>query len=270
MKKSFSIILSSVLFLLFSCGIEKRGENINTQVADNDLSFSIIEIQEEQWLIPSDSLSPTITFNIKLSQLTLDNKEAEAKIDSALAENLFGFRTTLIDAARRFIDERELAHSDYRDIYINAKEGEIPPFMMDEYYNIAGTAEIGYKGYINYFVHWEEYTGGAHPSTVCHFHNYDPVSGNEITLDDVLKEGYEERLLAMLTDKLLKYAGAANIDELHEIGYLTFGDDMHITRNVMLGKEGISFLYNRYEIAPYAMGEITLQLTYNELKDLLK
>ena len=270
MKKSFGIILSSVLFLLFSCGIEKRGEKASTPEVDSGLRVSLIEIQQNSRLIITDTISPTITFDIKLSQLTLDNKEAEAKIDSALAENLFGFRTTLIDAASRFIDERELAHSDYRDIYINAKEGDIPPFMMDEYYIISGTADVGYKGCINYFVHWEEYTGGAHPSTVCHFHNYDPVSGNEITLNDVLKEGYEERLLTMLTDKLLQYAGAANIDELHEIGYLTFGDDMYITRNVMFGKEGISFLYNRYEIAPYAMGETTLLLTYNELKDLLK
>lgn len=269
MKKSFSIILSSVLFFLFSCGIENIGKNVATD-ANNGFSFNVIGIQKTQRLIITDSLSPTISFDISLAQLTLNNKEAEARIDSALAEGLFGFSTTLIDAAEKFIEERQNAHMDYRDVYINSKEGDIPHFMMSEYYNIAGTAEVGYKGCINYFVYWEEYTGGAHPSTVCHFLNYDPVSGNEITLDDVLKEGYEDRLLAMLTNKLLKYAGAANIDELHEIGYLIFGDDMHITKNVKLGKEGISFLYNRYEIAPYAMGETTLQLTYNELKDLLK
>ena len=46
MKKSFGIILSSVLFLLFSCGIEKRGEKASTPEVDSGLRVSLIEIQQ--------------------------------------------------------------------------------------------------------------------------------------------------------------------------------------------------------------------------------
>ena len=45
---------------------------------------------------------------------------------------------------------------------------------------------------------------------------------------------------------------------------------MFISNNFILGKEKISFIYNVYEIAPYAFGEIVIDITYEELKDLLK
>ena len=43
-----------------------------------------------------------------------------------------------------------------------------------------------------------------------------------------------------------------------------------ITNNIILGKDSITFLYNRYEIAPYALGDIEISLDYNTLKDIMK
>ena len=37
-----------------------------------------------------------------------------------------------------------------------------------------------------------------------------------------------------------------------------------------MGKDKMTFIYNKYDIAPYAIGEIALDIDYDRLKDLMK
>ena len=46
--------------------------------------------------------------------------------------------------------------------------------------------------------------------------------------------------------------------------------DETVTYQIIFGNEKIVFIYNKYEIAPYAFGDIMINVTYDELKDLLK
>ncbi|MCB0300152.1 MAG: DUF3298 domain-containing protein, partial [Calditrichaeota bacterium] len=39
--------------------------------------------------------------------------------------------------------------------------------------------------------------------------------------------------------------------------------------NFRIGDNGLEFLFNPYEIAPYAFGAMTLELPYSEIGDLL-
>ena len=47
-------------------------------------------------------------------------------------------------------------------------------------------------------------------------------------------------------------------------------NDLYVSNNFILGKESITFIYNRYDIAPYSTGEILLDIDYNRIKDILK
>jgi hypothetical protein len=46
--------------------------------------------------------------------------------------------------------------------------------------------------------------------------------------------------------------------------------DMFAPENFILGKDDITFIYNPYEIAPYAMGKTELILTYDDMDDIMK
>ena len=52
------------------------------------------------------------------------------------------------------------------------------------------------------------------------------------------------------------------------MGYVTTGD-LTPTENFYLGKEGITFHYNVYDIAPYVMGAIEITLPYEMMQHLL-
>jgi hypothetical protein len=54
------------------------------------------------------------------------------------------------------------------------------------------------------------------------------------------------------------------LEDLHNKGILQL-TNMYIPDNFLLGKDKIQFLFNRYDIAPYAAGEIILEVPYEEI-----
>ena len=67
----------------------------------------------------------------------------------------------------------------------------------------------------------------------------------------------------MGTDTITSIAG------LQSIGIL-LDTDLYVPENFVLGKDGVSFYYNRYEIAPYSAGDFNLMIPYDKLDDCFK
>lgn len=276
MKKCTAIIFYSALFFLFSCtGKHNGSNNVNTPsgFGEEVTAMSIndtIKIHENYSYAYSGEDAPALTVDISLPIVELKDVAASARIDSALAMTLFGESTTLRDACDMFVDSRKKDFDEMHDEYINSKDNDTPAFFFSLYDIIGATAQVGYKECITYIAVHEEYNGGAHPNTFVNITNFDSGSGDEITLNDIFKEGYEEQLITFLTEQLMKETNAATIEELHEKGFLFFDTEMFVSNNFILGEDNITFLYNRYEIAPYAYGEISLTLDYTTLKDIMK
>ena len=288
MKKCATIIFYSALFLLFACTDgkkatratgnagnlqeqpEKDKETRTDSVWIKTIKYDSIKVHEEYTFAYVKEDAPTLTIDISLPTIDLGNNEATARLDSALALGIFNTPFTLRQSCDTFIAMQKKKFDELRDDFHNFKEGKIPPGLMQQYCYIVGEAVIGYKGYINYTVSREEYYGGAHPNTYHNILNFDPKTGHEIAFYDIFKEGCEDILTAMLIEELMNYAQVSDMDELHEKGFLFIDTEMFISQNFILGKDGITFLYNRYEIAPYAMGDIKLTLDYTTLKDIMK
>ena len=276
MKKCASFILYSALFLLFSCnGKEKNNNSTNTVPGIRQESALLnvkdtIKIDEKYSYAYSDEDAPALTVEISLPVVKLKDNAATARIDSTLAITLFGESTTLKDACDRFVNNRKKDFDEMHDEYINSKYNDTPAYFFSLYDIIGATVQVGYKECITYIVAHEEYNGGAHPNTFVNITNFDSGSGDEITLNDIFKEECEEQLITFLTEQLMKETNAATIEELHEKGFLFFDTEMFVSNNFILGEDNITFLYNRYEIAPYAYGEILLTLDYTTLKDIMK
>jgi hypothetical protein len=200
-----------------------------------------------------------------------DNSTATNNINQAIAYTLFESRNnSLQKACEEFVAQRKKEYFELQPEYINSKENGLPAVWFYNYYLVNSEVERGYKGYINYTIMWEEFTGGAHPSSYYTVLNFNPETGEEVVLSDILKEDYEEPLTDILISNLAKQLQVEDIDGIREKGYLYLDTDMFVSNNFILDKEQIVFIYNKYEIAPYAFGDIMINVTYNELKDLLK
>ena len=91
-------------------------------------------------------------------------------------------------------------------------------------------------------------------------------------LQQLFMAGSETPMSKMLLEKLIKEMATkldnSNIQSLEDLqneGILN-STNMYVPDNFLLEKNEASFLYNKYDIAPYAMGTIVLSLPYAEIE----
>ena len=192
-------------------------------------------------------------------------------LEKAIAAEIFRTDKALPEACAEFCNESKKAYSHYKDEYINlTNDGKAQAEHLNHFYNISACAEQGLGNCINYIVTWNEFCGGAHGNTYSNVINIDKSNGNVIMLSDIMKEGYEKPLTELLTKKFIEHTGSKNIDDTHEKGEFYHNTDLFISSIYIIGKENITFIYNRYDIAPDIAKEIKLTTDYKELKELLK
>ena len=99
--------------------------------------------------------------------------------------------------------------------------------------------------------------------------NFDNKTGKLLTLRDVFVPGFEQRLNELLLNALVEKADAKDESDLRDRGYL-YAMDMFAPENFVLGKKSVTFVYNHYEIASYDKGIIELELSYDDLEELIE
>ena len=92
---------------------------------------------------------------------------------------------------------------------------------------------------------------------------------NQLTLSDIFATGYEQPLKDVLLKALKAKTGCTTLTALRNKGYL-YSMDIFPSENFILGEETITFVYNPYEIAPYAMGSTELIIPYSDVDKILK
>ena len=107
------------------------------------------------------------------------------------------------------------------------------------------------------------YTGGAHGSNLKSMELYDINSGEKIpsTLEEVfnINDENKDELLALLSAYL----------KPQKERLFMFPIDT-LPSSFFLSEDGIIFMWNEYEIAPYASGMITAKIGFNEIKKWIK
>lgn len=185
---------------------------------------------------------------------------------------LFGKRTTDVRGAMtHFIDSViDVFKQENKEQIQYAKEEGFEPRDIDYEYVINTEVHYGnHRDIIGHFINMYQYTGGAHGGTFITCRNYRLEDGSVITLDDYFKPGYEEVLIPILEKKLLEYAECSSRDELDEHGYFS-NEPMFVSENFEIRQDTIDFIYNQYDIAPYAMGITTLSVPNDEIRSILR
>ncbi|MCR5624667.1 MAG: RsiV family protein, partial [Lachnospiraceae bacterium] len=158
----------------------------------------------------------------------------------------------------------------YKDGLKNAKENIK---ILDEDYYLASQLDISINmvrtdtEVLSFVSDVYEYWGGAHGGNLIKGHNFDSQTGEELKLTDIisdvdaLPEIVENRLdderenidyLVDIKQYLKKYFKPKNLDMVEWV----------------LTSEGVEFIFNQYEIATFADGVITVDISYDEEPDI--
>lgn len=124
-------------------------------------------------------------------------------------------------------------------------------------------------GVLGYIATTETYQGGAHGSYVIDYLNFDAQTGHFLDTWDVFLESKRTALIDAIMKQLLADNNCKTVDELREQTSITVLGDVYVDNNFLIESDGITFLYNQYEIAPYSSGLISVTLKYEQLNGLL-
>ena len=114
-----------------------------------------------------------------------------------------------------------------------------------------------------------EYNGGAHGNRYLLIQNYDLQTGDAVSEQDLFIDDYYEPLKALLLEALIVQTDEAETKkDLRRLGYSVA--DVVPNENFYVTPEGITYVYNPYEIAPYAMGCIQISLPWDSVRHLLR
>ena len=213
---------------------------IDTSAYCTRVSFTYPVFGSEKYAGQASAINNTIQRSLlkEFYPDTIENKSIEAFAD-------------------QFID-------DYKEI--KASFGE----AFGWYANMNGTVLRNDSSTITVELKSDLYTGGAHGNITVKYLNFNPATGNIITLDSLFKRGYKEELNKIVEDRFRKTHGISPNADLSDEGFQFENELYYNAENFAFLADGIKFYYNNYEIAPYSSGPFEVMVPYNEIKDLIR
>jgi hypothetical protein len=114
-----------------------------------------------------------------------------------------------------------------------------------------------------------DYAGGAHGNAMISYINYNPKTNEPIALDSLIIPQKKAELLKLAESIFRKNEKISDEVALDKDYFFTNGR-FSLPDNFYVSKNGLVFLYNTYEIKPYAQGTTELIVPLDQLKTIAK
>ena len=194
---------------------------------------------------------------------------AMENIQKGLISNIFGKDYSALgieQAIGRYLqEETETYRSNSSDFMkmIQKNEDDIMTGMFSWVETSDGEFLPPYMNMQSYILSTYDYTGGAHGIDAEKGMTFDLSKGKQLKEDDLFVREYKPELSRILSANMKK-----SLDE--EIYGMLFIMEIEPNGNFYVSDEGVTYIYNRYEIGPYVSGIVRVTVPWEELKDILR
>ena len=248
-----------------SKGKKKLDFFFNEYYPDGSIAFDVYYLHSKCPLLKDDK-SPTANIElIFLNPVNYPEKKISDSVRNILKKKFFGKKTLLQDLDIMMVNCEQDYFNNYKiankDIYDGKnsfnweKKNE-----MKVYYNENYILTLSFSSYAH--------TGGAHGLWIKKFVIVDLKKGSVIKLDNIFKRNYENELKKTLNTKLKKKYAIKENEKLTDAGF--FVEEINISKNYYVNKDGVGFYYNNYEIASYATGQTDIFIPFKNIIHLIK
>lgn len=267
-------LLINLVLALLGCSVIlsscKRVESSNI----GDCKFDSLCVHEKTAHLFNDTAKPACKLTLRFTYIKDTNDSLlKAGINKMLRAEFFGDKSAYIS--------NEKAFDNYITQYTSQYRKDLEPMFLKEqkelnsidnwysyYKEQTGDVLLYSDDYLVYQIDYNEYTGGAHGMYGTYFLNIDLKNLKRITLDELFTKDYMDILTDLIWSQLMADNNVDSREELEEMGYCTTGDVSEI-KNFYLNKDGLTILYNPYEITPYSMGQVKVTIPYQMLEHIL-
>lgn len=143
-------------------------------------------------------------------------------------------------------------------------------FMGPWFYGVDITPEF-MEGDISSFLYVQyEYLGGAHPNSVMGGINLNIRTGSEITEEDIFLPAAKDQLNKMGEQIVRKEREIPEGTSLSDYGYWFDEDKFVLNSNFLISGDGIKYIFNAYEVGPYALGVTEVLFPWSDIVTLVK
>ena len=266
MKKQTIILLFSTLItsLFFSC----TQKTIKTE--EKDLV--------QKYYLSKDTAKGSLSLDIEVEiPVKFANKDVLKAIRATIITNLFD------DSYIKYSNDslvplftNELV-TDYRENNepLLEKLDSTNRYSFNNEHNLSGFSLLSDKKIYVYGIERYVYMGGAHGLETRNYYNFDLKTGKTISEKDLFKDSYENELTDLIKKRIIEESkeiketkDSEPILSLEDTDYWT--DSIKPNGNFYISDEGINYVFNPYEIAPYYLGQTEVLLPYDRIKSLLK
>ena len=251
--------LASIL-LLIGCADKSDYQKLQ----NNSLRFENVILQQQSEGCENRDSGNCAKIKIEYIELkNLPNLSAVEKINAKILNDLlrpFGRENNnnFEELMQNFIDEYENFKKEFPESH---QEWEIER-KVDNNFNDDNILSCTSSEY--------SFLGGAHPNTHLRFINFNLKSGEIIDLSDILIDGFLNELNNIAEPIFRKEKELEEDINLTAAGFWFDDDEFSVNNNFSIGKDGLSFLYNNYEITSYAYGPTEIFIPYKSIKKLIK
>lgn len=261
--KTFFIFLLSAFILSISC----YGKNIDNSKGDT-WKFDSLYVSKKVY-IDNDATKDGMSINFNfIYPVSVSGNVDLKKVQNIFANIIFGkkdFQGTPQEAFDKILadytsDAEEMA-KDMED-----EDSDFPRFSNFEY-NRSSNIKTETELLLTIYAAGHSYTGGAHGSYGVFYYTIDKKSGDLIEEEQLFKPGYKEKVATLIQNVIEERNNS--MEEGDEIGLLVDLNEVMPNGNFYFSNEGIVYVYNIYEIAPYAQGMTEITVPYSQISSLI-
>lgn len=271
MKKTISLLLSAALLLgLVSCGRETVYWDPTYNISIPTQGTSPTETQPQQLPMVSVSM-PVITQDYTADDGTVIYKHTSQNISLIIPDPEVADKVILDFLNRTDMQSSvDFVHSTASDTYKDGVMSHYLPYWTQITYapvRIDSSVLSLYGSYV-------QYSGGAHPIESAKTASYDLITGEALSLTDILTEKADADTLSKLVSNALALYAKQNSVTLYT-GYEAtvkelFSKPLIEITNWCLNARGLCFAFSPYEIGPYSAGCILANIPYEDLTGILQ
>jgi len=264
-NKSIPLVICVLsLVLLFSC----TQNTIKTEEKDLIIKY----------YLASDTSKGALNIDIEV-ELPIAFKDSNVLklIRSTIISNLFGdeyINSSNDSLVKKFSADLYLDYKDNNEPLLYVKDSA-NNYSFNNEHTLSGFSLLNDKKIYVYGIERYVDMGGAHGLETRNYYNFDLKTGKLITEDDLFKPDFKDKLADIIKKQIVVESKESNdpkdsepIISLEDTDFWT--DSIKPNGNFYITDEGINYVFNPYEIAPYYMGQTEVTLHYNLIKDILK
>lgn len=272
--RTFPLLCTMLLLTACDGGSISVADNVSTEDHSTQLNFELVDFQQrggpqcpeettpsaENTTPAEDELCATVKF--QYPKIISDARpELAEKLNSLILRQM-------VDNPTEGMDTESSTPQQFAEGFIEEYKQTPNPFSsweMERSLRIVFTT----KNMLTLLFEEYGYTGGAHPFSGYRYSVLSLEDGRQILLDDLFNPGYEAAL-NVAGEKIFRETRKLKDEEtLEEQGFAFPNDVFSLNDNFGVLKEGLDFIFNSYEIAPYALGPTQFTVPYEDIQELV-